>query len=211
MTILLFFAAFLLGSIPTGLIIARGKGIDLKKVGSGNIGATNVMRAAGKKEALFTLLGDIGKGLLSVAIAQALPRFGFSASEILPMSISTNPQAAFEGLLGLAAILGHNFSVFLRFKGGKGVATSLGVVLAYSPAAGLFTAVLWLLTALWTKYSSLSALVAFGLLPISIYALDPSPVKEAVAVVIAALIFFRHAANIKRLMQRTEDKIGLKG
>jgi len=211
MTILLLAAAFLIGSIPTGLIIARTRGIDLRKVGSCNIGATNVMRVLGKKEAVFTLLGDIGKGLLPVAIAQALPRFGFNTSDLLPASVSSNPQAVFAGLMGLAAILGHNFSVFLKFKGGKGVATSIGVVLAYSPAAGLFIIMLWLLTAKWTKFSSLSALVSFGLLPVGIYALDPSPEKEAVAVVIAGLIFVRHAANIKRLIQGTESRIGQKG
>lgn len=212
MTVFLLLAAFLIGSIPTGLIIARYKGVDLRKVGSCNIGATNVMRAVGKKEALFTLLGDIGKGLLPVAIAHAFFHFQFLIPDFGPFNSAIgNRQSAFEGLIGLAAILGHNFSVFLKFKGGKGVATSIGAVLAYSPAAGLCTIVLWLLTAKLTKYSSLSALVSFGLLPFSIYLLDHRPEKLVVAVVIAVLIFVRHTANIKRLLQGTESRIGQKG
>ncbi len=152
--------AFLIGSIPTGLLIAKTKGIDLRKVGSGNIGATNVLRAVGKEAALFTLLGDIAKGVAPVAIGKFL---GFGVFD--------------AGILGISAILGHNFSLFLKFKGGKGVATSIGVLLAFSPHVALLTITLWLLTARWTRYSSLSALVAFGLLPLSIYMLDYSKEK----------------------------------
>lgn len=184
-------SAFLIGSIPTGLIIARFKGIDLRKVGSGNIGATNVMRSVGKKEALFTLLGDIGKGVVAVALAKAFCL-----------------DVMWQGLAGLFAVLGHNFSIFLKFKGGKGVATSLGVILAYSPHTGLFTATLWLLSARLTKYSSLSALIAFGFLPLSIYMLDMSPEKFCIAVALTVLLFIRHFANIKRLIEGTESRIG---
>lgn len=185
--------SFLIGSIPTGLLIAKGKGIDLRKVGSGNIGATNVLRVVGKEAALFTLLGDIAKGAVPVAIGKF---FGLSMFD--------------AGILGISAILGHNFSVFLKFKGGKGVATSLGVLLIFSPYVALFTIILWLLTAKWTRYSSLSALVSFGLLPLSIYIIDYSKEKTMIAVAIAALIFIRHTANIKRLIQGTESKIGEK-
>ncbi|MBF0329402.1 MAG: glycerol-3-phosphate 1-O-acyltransferase PlsY [Nitrospirae bacterium] len=183
--------AFSVGSIPTGLLIARTKGIDLRNVGSGNIGATNVMRAVGKKEALFTLLGDIGKGAVAVVFA---------------MSFSLDVLG--QGIAGLCAVLGHNFSIFLKFKGGKGVATSLGVMLAYSPHVGLFTATLWLLSAKFTKYSSLSALIAFGFLPISIYMLDMSPEKFYIAIALAGMLFIRHSSNIKRLIQGTESRIG---
>lgn len=185
--------SFLIGSIPTGLLIAKTKGIDLRKVGSGNIGATNVLRAVGKEAALFTLIGDIAKGALPVAIGKF---FGLGIFD--------------AGILGLSAILGHNFSLFLKFKGGKGVATSIGVLLAFSPHVALLTITLWLLTARWTRYSSLSALIAFGLLPLSIYMLDYSKEKMIIAVAIAGLIFIRHTANIKRLMQGTESKIGEK-
>lgn len=185
--------SFLIGSIPTGLLIAKTKGIDLRKVGSGNIGATNVLRSVGKEAALFTLIGDIAKGVLPVAIGKF---FGLGIFD--------------AGILGIFSILGHNFSLFLKFKGGKGVATSIGVLLAFSPHVALLTITIWLLTARWTRYSSLSALIAFGLLPLSIYMLDYSKEKMIIAVVIAGLIFVRHTANIKRLMQGTESKIGEK-
>jgi glycerol-3-phosphate acyltransferase PlsY len=185
--------SFLIGSIPTGLLIAKTKGIDLRKVGSGNIGATNVLRAVSKEAALLTLLGDIGKGAIPVAIAKTLAMDTFDT-----------------GIIGISAILGHNFSLFLKFKGGKGVATSIGVLLIFSPYVALFTIMLWLLTAKWSRYSSLSALVAFGLLPLSIYMLDYSKDKIIIAIAITVLIFIRHIANIKRLVQGTESKIGQK-
>ncbi|MCL4537755.1 MAG: glycerol-3-phosphate 1-O-acyltransferase PlsY [Nitrospirae bacterium] len=185
--------SFIIGSIPTGLLIAKSKGIDLRKVGSGNIGATNVLRAVGKEAALFTLLGDIAKGAVPVAIAKTLALDTLDA-----------------GIVGLSAILGHNFSLFLKFKGGKGVSASIGVLLAFSPYVAIFTIVLWLLTAKWTRYSSLSALVSFGLLPLSIYMIDYSKEKMIIAAAITVLIYIRHAANIKRLIQGTESKIGQK-
>lgn len=191
MTAALIVFAFLVGSVPVGQVLAKRRGIDLRKVGSGNIGATNVMRTMGKEAALLTLLGDMAKGAAAVALAKAL-----------------GLGALYQGTLGLAAIMGHNFSPFLGFKGGKGVATSLGVLLVFSPHAALFTIVLWLMTAKYTRYSSLSALVAFGLLPLSIYMIDYSREKILVAVVITVLIFIRHLANIKRLIQGTESRIG---
>lgn len=185
--------SFLTGSIPTGLLIAKSKGIDLRKVGSGNIGATNVLRVVGKKAALFTLFGDIAKGTLPVSIGKL---FGLGVLD--------------TGIVGLSAILGHNFSPFLKFKGGKGVATSIGVLLAFSPYTALLTTTIWLFTAKRTRYSSLSALVAFGLLPVSIYILDFSKEKMIIAITITVLIYIRHTANIKRLVQGTESKIGQK-
>lgn len=193
MMLALIILSFFIGSIPTGLLIAKTKGIDLRKVGSGNIGATNVLRAVGKEEALFTLIGDIAKGALPVAVGKF---FGLGVFEV--------------GIVGLSAIVGHNFSLFLKFKGGKGVATSIGVLLAFSPHVALLTIIFWLLVAKWTRYSSLSALIAFGLLPLSIYMLDYSKEKMIIAVAIAGLIFIRHIANIKRLVQGTESKIGEK-
>ena len=189
----LIIASFIIGSIPTGLLIAKTKGIDLRKIGSGNIGATNVMRAVGKEAALLTLVGDIGKGIIPVVMVRLV-----------------SPGFLYEAAAGLSAIMGHNFSIFLKFKGGKGVATSLGVLAAFSPHVGLFTAMLWLMTAKWTRYSSLSALVAFGLLPFSFYLIDYSRQNIIFGAIIAFLIFIRHAANIKRLIQGTESKIGQK-
>ncbi len=190
--ILLSALSFLLGSIPTGLLVARSRGIDLRNIGSGNIGATNVLRSAGRREALLTLLGDVLKGALPVIAA------GYYQTGTL-----------YEGLIGLCAVLGHDFSVFLRFRGGKGVATSLGVLGVYSPQTGLVTIIIWLMTVILTKYSSLGALISFGLLPLSMFIFD-SPEKLIVAFSISVLIFWKHRTNITRLINGSEPKVGRK-
>jgi glycerol-3-phosphate acyltransferase PlsY len=188
--ILLFITAFLLGSIPFGIIIAKAKGINLKKVGSGNIGATNVLRSLGKWPAALTLLGDVLKGTIAVTIGRYL-----------------GAGPVYEGLVGFSAILGHNFSIFLGFRGGKGVATSLGVLGIYSPQTALFTFIIWLVVVMLTKYSSVGALVSFGLLPINIFLFDGRE-KLSAAILITILIFIRHKDNIQRLIKGTERKIG---
>jgi len=183
--------AFLLGSIPFGVVVAKVYGVNLKKVGSGNIGATNVLRAMGKGPALLTLVGDVLKGSLAVVAGRYFLH-----------------SASLEGIIGLSAIVGHNFSLFLRFRGGKGVATSIGVLLIYSPKVGVLTAILWLIVMLVTRYSSLGAIVSFGVLPFGIYVLDYTQEKLIISVLIAFLLIFRHTDNIKRLLQGTEPKIG---
>ena len=185
--ILIFIISFLIGSIPFGIIIAKAKGVDLKKVGSGNIGATNVLRSLGKYPALFTLIGE---GTAAVALGRY---FGLGPF--------------FSGLVGFGAILGHNFSLFLGFRGGKGVATSFGVLSIYSPQTALFTFIIWVIVVMFTKYSSLGALVSFGLLPLSMMFFDQSN-KVVIAVLITVLIFVRHTDNIKRLLSGEERKIG---
>jgi glycerol-3-phosphate acyltransferase PlsY len=131
-----------------------------------------------------------------------MPEFHFG-----PLQVFINdPFTALQGILGIMAILGHNFSIFLRFKGGKGVATSLGVVIALSPNIGLITATIWLLSFRRTGYSSLSSLISFGMLPLCIYGFDYSYEKFLTAIFIAALIFVRHVSNIKRLLAGTENK-----
>ncbi len=189
--LLLIIISFLLGSLPFGVIIAKAKGVNLKKVGSGNIGATNVLRTLGKWPAVLTLLGDILKGAAAVAVGRYL---------------SVGP--VYEGIMGLFAILGHNFSLFLGFRGGKGVATSLGVLFIYSPQVGLFTLIIWLVVVLMTRYSSLGAVVSFGLLPMNILLFDHTKGKLIISIVITALLLLRHAGNISRLMKGTERKIG---
>ena len=188
--ILLFIASFIIGSIPFGIIIAKAKGVDLKKVGSRNIGATNVLRSLGKWPAALTLLGDVLKGTAAVAIGRY---FGV--------------DPVYEGFLGLSAILGHNFSIFLGFRGGKGVATSLGVLGIYSPQTAIFTFIIWLVVVMFTKYSSLGALVSFGLLPINVLLFD-SKEKLFTAILITILIFMRHKDNIQRFIKGTERKMG---
>jgi glycerol-3-phosphate acyltransferase PlsY len=190
--VLLIISAFILGSIPTGLILAKSSGVDLKKAGSGNIGATNVLRTTGRWPAFFTLLGDVLKGVAAVLLAR------FFEVGLL-----------YEGFIGLSSILGHNFSLFLKFKGGKGVATSFGVLVVYSPQTALFTSIIWLLTIMITKYSSLGALVSYGLLPLSISFLDTKE-KLPIAFVMTIMMFIRHKDNISHLLNGTELKIGRK-
>ncbi len=188
--LLLSLFAFVIGSVPTGLIIAKTRGIDIRGIGSGNIGATNVLRTTGKWPALLTLVGDMLKGIIPVLAARYI-----------------HPGLLFEGLIGIIAVLGHNFSVFLKFRGGKGVATSLGVLFIYSPQTALITIIIWLMTVLISRYSSMGALVSFGILPLNIFLFD-APGKLPVALVLTGLMFIRHRENISNLLKGTERKVG---
>ena len=182
--------AYLLGSIPFGLILTRVFGAgDLRKIGSGNIGATNVLRTGRRSLAAATLLLDGGKGALAVLIAD---RFG---SDI---------AVAAAGF----AVIGHLFPVWLGFKGGKGVATALGVFLALAPLTGVIACLVWLLVAFASRYSSLAALVAIGSSPISAWLLY-DPARAALALGLAVLIFLRHHENIARLAAGRESPIKL--
>ena len=187
---LLALAGFLLGSIPVGKIIAGAMGIDLQKTGSGNIGATNVFRSAGKMPALFTLIGDMAKGSAAVLLARYF-----------------EVGAWYEGMIGLIAVLGHNYSLFLRFNGGKGVATSLGVLIVYAPLTGLVTIVIWLLTVLVARISSLGAVISFSVLPLCMYLLDAKE-KLPISFVMSIIVLMRHKDNILRLFRGTEPKVG---
>ncbi len=189
--VLLCLLAFLTGSVPTGLLIAKARGIDLQGSGSGNIGATNVLRTTGKWPALLTLTGDILKGVLAAAAG----RYFFAG------------QPVYEGLVGLCAVLGHDFSIFVKFRGGKGVATSLGVLGIYAPQTCLFTTIIWIMTLFVTRYSSLGALVSFGLLPVGIVLLG-SKEQLPIVLVMSILLFIKHKDNITRLTRGTEPKVG---
>ncbi len=183
---------YLLGSIPFGIVITRALGLgDLRKIGSGNIGATNVLRTGNKPAALATLLLDSGKGAIAVLLARAL----------------AGQDAAL--IAGAAAFLGHLYPVWLGFRGGKGVATFLGTVLALDWRLGLAACAIWLATALVTRISSLSALVAAALSPVIALWLD-GPRLALVTGFMAVLIFIRHSANIARIRSWTEPKIGKK-
>ena len=187
--------AYLIGAIPFGLVFGKlFGGVDVRATGSGNIGATNVLRAAGKKAALVTLLADCLKGLIPVLLAAHL--FADAWTTVLT---------------GMAAILGHNFPVYLRFKGGKGVATSYGVVLAIAPWTGLLCLLVWAGAAALWKYSSLSALVSFAVYPLITFAVHGETPRQAfLSLLVFALIYYRHRENIKRLRSGTESKIGQK-
>ena len=183
---------YLLGSVPFGIVMARLFGLgDLRKIGSGNIGATNVLRTGNKPAAFLTLVLDAGKGGIAVLLARWL------AAE----------DAA--QLAGAAAFFGHLFPVWLGFKGGKGVATFLGTLLALFWPVGLAACALWLLTAAVTRISSLSALVAAALSPVAAVLLG-RPDLSALTILLAALIFVRHDANIRRLLRGEEPRIGRK-
>ncbi|MEP2782185.1 MAG: glycerol-3-phosphate 1-O-acyltransferase PlsY [Pseudoruegeria sp.] len=182
--------AYLLGSVPFGIVMARIFGLgDLRKIGSGNIGATNVLRTGNKLAAFLTLILDAGKGGIAVLIARAT--FGEDAAQ----------------LAGGAAFLGHCFPIFLGFKGGKGVATFLGTLLALNPLIGIAACGVWLLTAAVTRISSLSALTAAVTSPtIAVVAGDPNAVL--LCIILAGLILWRHKANISRIRDGSEPKIG---
>ncbi len=184
---------YLLGSIPFGLILTRLAGLgDIRRIGSGNIGATNVLRTGNKALALAVLLLDSGKGAAAVLLAVHL--LGWDA-----------------GLdAGLGAVLGHLFPVWLAFKGGKGVATTLGTLLALDWPVGLIACAIWLLTALIFRMSSLAALTAVAVAPIAAWLLR-GPVTAGVILIIAGLVWLKHAANIRRLLDGVEPKISLSG
>ncbi len=183
---------YLLGSIPFGLLVTRAAGLgDVRKIGSGNIGATNVLRTGNKGLAVLTLLLDALKGTAAVLIAG---RWGLDSALVA----------------GLGAFLGHLFPIWLGFKGGKGVATYLGVLIGLAWQGALVFAAVWLAIAFATRYSSLAALVAAVVVPIALYLLGHSQVA-AMFTLLSLIVIIKHRANISRLMAGTESKIGAKG
>ncbi|MDH7805906.1 glycerol-3-phosphate 1-O-acyltransferase PlsY [Agrobacterium tumefaciens] len=184
---------YLFGSIPFGLLLTRMAGLgDVRKIGSGNIGATNVLRTGNKKLAAATLLLDALKGTTAVLVANAL--WGYEASLVA----------------GFFAFLGHLFPVWLGFKGGKGVAVYIGVLLGAAPLMMLAFALIWLATAFITRYSSLSALVAMLVIPVALWIVGPE--KTALLVTLLSVIsWWKHRENIARLLAGTESRIGQKG
>lgn len=190
--VLLLWAAlgYLLGSVPFGILLARVMGLgDLRKVGSGNIGATNVLRTGNRTAAALTLLLDGGKGAVAVLLARAFA-----------------PEDAGQ-IAALAAFLGHCFPVWLSFRGGKGVATHLGIMLALAWPVGIAACATWAVTAALFRFSSLAALLAAGLAPVWALVLGRADIA-GLAVVLAVLIYWRHWGNIARLRAGTEPKIG---
>jgi acyl phosphate:glycerol-3-phosphate acyltransferase len=187
--------SYLLGSLPVGLLLARVRGRDPRTIGSGNIGATNVMRAAGKTLGIITLLGDSLKGFLPTWLAI---RFG------LPDMV--------VAAAGFAAFLGHLFPLYLRFKGGKGIATALGIFLAFNYVAVLIDFVVFALLLLKWRYVSLGSLVGAALMPfILLFLKTPVPAPApyiALCVIMAVLTFIKHKDNIRRLLEGSENRMG---
>jgi glycerol-3-phosphate acyltransferase PlsY len=183
---------YLLGSIPFGLVLTRLAGYgDLRQIGSGNIGATNVLRTGRKGLAAATLVGDALKGTVAVVIAA---RWG----------------EHFATLAALGAFLGHLYPVWLKFKGGKGVATFIGVLIGLKLLAAVIFGAIWLAVAFATRYSSLSALVATAASPVVLWLLG-EPGMAGASVILVALLWWKHSENISRLLSGTEGKIGQKG
>jgi glycerol-3-phosphate acyltransferase PlsY len=183
--------AYLVGSIPFGLVLTRLSGLgDIRRIGSGNIGATNVLRTGRKSLAAGTLLLDGGKGAVAVLIAA---QFGQDMAVIA----------------AAASVIGHLFPIWLRFKGGKGVATTLGVLLAIAWPVGVACCVTWLLIAFVFRYSSVAALVAMAASPAYAYVFA-DPQRAQLAALLAVLVFLRHHENIRRLLRGQEGKISFK-
>jgi len=228
--------AFLLGSIPTGVLIARAKGVDIRAHGSGNIGATNVLRTIGKPAGIACLVLDLLKGFVPALLGVSLIRFleadgridsnplAIAALEPLASVFPAERQWLAQSLqvvTGLAAILGHNYSPWVGFRGGKGIATSGGVLLALMPAAVVILIVLWLIVFLASRYVSLASIVAALVLPfLTLYGswhhgklADGTWNKPlfAFSVLIAAMAIWKHRSNIARLRQGTENRFSRSG
>ena len=194
--VLAIIAAYFIGSLSFAVIVSKYYGMDDPRTyGSGNPGATNVLRSGKKKAAALTLLGDAVKGLVAVILARCL-------QDALNLSDAT------IALVAIAALVGHMWPIFFNFKGGKGVATALGVLLALSPATALLCTLVWLVMAFGFKVSSLAALVATVCAPIFAFFMMPHASWAWATVFIAALVLCRHKSNIQNLIQGKESKIG---
>lgn len=186
--------AYLLGSIPCGLLLTRAAGLgDIRNMGSGSIGATNVLRTGNKTIALCTLLGDLAKGLLAVLLAGAI----WPSEPMVP------------ALAALAAVVGHNYPVWLKFKGGKGLATALGALLGFVWPAALVAGLIWLAVAAIFRISSLAGLIASAVTPAIVWYMSGTfDGTVVIVIVIVVLIWIRHHTNIRRLLKGEEPRIG---
>lgn len=199
-------AAYFLGSIPTGYLVGRAKGVDLRSVGSGNIGATNAFRILGKGPGAFVLIVDGLKGWVAVAWAGVLVyklMHGGTESDT-----KTTDYLRIVG--GVCAILGHNYTCWLKFKGGKGIATSAGVMAGLMPIGFVVALVTWIVVCVLTKYVSAASIAAAAVLPFATWAGGYSGLLIGIATFMGALAIYKHKANIERLRKGTENKIGAK-
>ncbi len=197
-------AAYLIGSAPTGFVVGKLRGIDIRTVGSGNIGATNVFRALGTPAGVFVLLADAFKGWVSVfCVAKSIARW-------LAPEASSQALEAVQIVAAVSAVLGHNYTLWLRFKGGKGIATSAGVLLALVPAALGIVLVVWISVFVLSRYVSLASIVAACGLPFATWLTGRSGTLIIVTAVLAALALYKHRSNIQRLLAGTENRFGKK-
>jgi glycerol-3-phosphate acyltransferase PlsY len=195
-TLVVLLLCYLIGSVPSGVILARRlKGVDLRLHGSGNVGATNAFRALGLAGGILVLAADLLKGFLAVKLAV----FALAPDFLAPVVTVA---------CGLAAIAGHNWSLFLRFRGGKGVATSFGVLLGLTPLVAAMAGLLWVAVLALSRYSSLASLAALLSVPVLMIVYHDPPVYVAFGVLAAAFALYRHRGNIQRLMQGKELALG---
>ena len=193
-TIILSVVAYLFGAIPFGLLVAKARGVDIRQHGSGNIGATNVFRVIGKGWGIFTFVLDALKGFIPAFFFPVIGKLG----------------GDYGVLFGLLAIVGHSFPVYLKFKGGKGVATSAGMLLGVAPAAVGIGFLCWVVCLFASRIVSLSSILAALAVGISVWFLDETLIVRIALSVLAALVVWLHRANIKRLMNGTENRFGKK-
>lgn len=191
MEILLIVVAYLLGSIPSGYVLGKLSGVDVRAAGSGNVGATNVARVVGKRQGILTLVIDVAKGVLPIVIGRRvhLPELAIACA-------------------GIAAFLGHLYPIYLKFKGGKGVATALGVFLALAPLATLILFVVFAVVMGSSRIVSLSSIAAALAAPVALWLLGYPPIFVGMGVFLAAMIVWRHRGNIRRLRSGTEPRFG---
>jgi len=193
--------AYLLGSIPFGFLAAKAKGVDIRAVGSGNIGATNALRVLGKPAGIFVLLMDVLKGFAAVWLGTLLAE-------------KFNVRAEGETLrifAGIGAVLGHNYTCWLRFKGGKGIATTAGVYLALAPWALLAALAVFILAILITRYVSVGSMLAALALVVTVWVMTPANLLLGlVTTALGALAIYKHKSNLQRLMAGTENRLGKK-
>ncbi len=194
-------AAYFLGSIPTGYLVARAKGVDIRKVGSGNIGATNVFRILGKPAGVLVLVIDGLKGYAACA---------WLCDGLLPaLGVAPADADTYRILAGIAVVLGHNYTCWLKFKGGKGIATSAGVYFALAPAAAGIAVAAFLLALLLTRYVSIGSIAASVALPTAVWFLPNGNLfLSIVTTVLGLMAIYKHRSNIKRLMAGTESRLG---
>jgi len=195
--------AYLLGSIPTGYLVARARGIDIRAVGSGNIGATNAFRVLGKPAGIFVLLADAFKGFAACTILTnvLLSAFGQTTT---PFDAAMTERV----MAGIIAVLGHNFTCFLRFKGGKGIATTAGVYLAVAPIAAGIAVLAWVAALVLTRYVSVASLAAAVVLPTAVWLTQSSIPLGIATTALGVLAIWKHKANIARLKAGTESRVG---
>ncbi len=200
--ILVVTVSYFLGSVPTGYLAGKARGVDVRTMGSGNIGATNAFRVLGKTAGIIVLLVDALKGFVAARWVPLL------AVCFYPAASSQSEHLALAA--GVAAILGHNFTCWLKFKGGKGIATSAGVVLAWAPLACVTALILWGLVFALTRFVSLASITAALILPVAVWYWNGSLTMTLVMTALSVLAIYKHKGNIKRLLSGAESRIGSK-